>query len=97
MHLVDKDKLIEVYDQIHIGPPDSTRKMIEAAPVVTDIDIIEDILKRGQMRFSREQWETGYGDEYKDGLAIMMRSGDDVMFLDFNSDGSVCTYEDFEI
>lgn len=34
MRLIDADRLLEVYDQIHIGPPGNARIMIETAPTV---------------------------------------------------------------
>lgn len=34
MRMIDADRLLEVYDQIHIGPPEIARIMIATAPTV---------------------------------------------------------------
>jgi len=42
MRLIDADRLLEVYDQIHIGPPGNARIMIMTAPTVMEWVSVED-------------------------------------------------------
>lgn len=39
MRLIDKEKLIEEYDRVHVGPAGGARKLMEEAPTVEAIPV----------------------------------------------------------
>lgn len=62
----------------------------------TDFDTFTDVLKRGQIRFDTKKWAS-CTPVVKEGTCVYIHDGKDEVRIDFNQDGSVCTYEDFEL